>query len=153
MKRAGRTRIAAVLAVGALAAVAGGCGGGGGGGGTLSKADYAKQLTSIANEVKSLNGIQAGGVTADKIARVRAALNHAADRLSKLKPPSNVKADNKALESSLRQLASALGPVEKAYKDKNPAEAQGAVASLQSATRKFQNAVNDLNSKGYRTTG
>ena len=151
MKRARKTRIAAVLAVGALAA--GGCGGGGGGGGTLSKADYAKQLTSIANEVKSLRGLGTGGLNASKIAQVRAALNHAAGRVSKLKPPSNVKADNAALESALRQLASALGPVEKAYKDKNPSEAQSAVGNVQSATQKFQTAVSDLKAKGYNTSG
>lgn len=146
--------VAAVL-VGAAAVALAGCGGGGGGGGgggQLSKAEYSKQLTSIANDVKKLQGIGGNGApSSSQIDQIQSTLRTAADRVSKLNPPSNVKQDNKDLAAGLRQLADALGPVSKALKDRNAAEAQSSMAKVQSATQKFQHAVNDLKSKGYNT--
>ena len=155
MKRAGKKRITTVAVVGVLAAFAAGCGSsGGGGGGTLSKADYAKKLGVIANEVKSLQSVgTSGGSAASKYKQLRDGMNKAADELSKLNPPSNVKADNADLVSGFRALAIALGPLEKATKDKNAAEIQSALTKFQSssAVQKIQHAINDLNAKGYKS--
>ena len=83
MKRAGKKRITTVAVVGVLAAFAAGCGSsGGGGGGTLSKADYAKKLGVIANEVKSLQSVgTSGGSAASKYKQLRDGMNKAADEL------------------------------------------------------------------------
>jgi hypothetical protein len=148
-------RIATVVVVGVLAAFAGGCGGGGGGGGggTLSKADYAKKLGAIAKEIQALQSVgTSGGSAESKYQKLRDGMNKAADDLSKLNPPSNVKQDNADLVSGFRALANALGPLEKATKDKNPTELRSALTKFQSssAVQKIQHAINDLNSKGYK---
>ena len=152
MKRAGTMRIAAVAVVGVVLAARR----------RLrrrrrrrnpSKADYAKKLGVIAKEVQALQSVgTSGGSAASKYQKLRDGMNKAADELSKLNPPSSVKTDNADLVSGFRELANALGPLEKATKDNNPTELQRALTTFQSssAVKKIQHAINDLNAKGYK---
>ena|SRR5437588_2840892 len=157
MKGAGRRKIATFAAVGLTAVAAAGCGGGGGGGGgALSKSDYQKKLASVGKDLTGLSRVSAsGGSAASQFDQLRSGLRKAADNLSKISPPGDVKGDNDKLVSGLRDLANELGPIETAAKSHNASALQSALTKLQTSggITKIRDAISDLKSKGYSNVG
>ena len=154
MKFGGRQRIAAVAVAGAVL-VAAGCGGGGGGGGTLSKSEYSKKLAAVGQGVQGLSSVSTtGGSPSAQFAKLRKGLRDAADKLAKVNPPSDAKADNDKIVQGLRQIADDLAPLEQAAKDKNAAALSAALSNLQKSggVKKLQEAITDLKAKGYNGT-
>src|SRR5207248_8843090 len=120
MKFAGRKRVAALAVAGAVLVAAGCGGGGGGGGGKLSKSEYSKKLASVGKGVQGLSSVStSGGSPSAQFAKLRKGLRDAADKLAKVNPPSDAKADNDKIVQGLRQIAEDLGPLEQAAKNKN----------------------------------
>jgi hypothetical protein len=80
----------------------------------------------------------------------RAALDKAAHELDGLKPPQNVRGDNKRLAQSFRALAHELEPVKEARRQSivKAREALGKVATS-AAIRDGRAAIRDIKTKGY----
>jgi hypothetical protein len=154
-----RARVATVtkLAAGCVLAIslATGCGSNGSSSHALSKAAYNKKLSAIRQDVKALPMISASASGASDIQKIRAGLRKAADRVSRLSPPKDAKADNDHLVSGIRQFADALGPIQEAAKARAPIAYHRALTKLlaSSAVRNLRAATNALASKGYTNLG
>jgi hypothetical protein len=156
MELGGRRRNVAAVAVLGLALALGGCGGGGGGGGAkLSKSGYEKKLRGVNQNLNSLSSLRSSGSSPSaKLKTTQSAFRKAADDLSKVTPPGNVKNDNKELAAGLREMADELGPLADAAEKKDQTAAAAAVQKLRNGgLKKIQHAISDLKSKGYKNIG
>jgi hypothetical protein len=128
--------LASALAVALLAA---GCGGGGGGGKSLSKEQYAAQLSKICSDanaqrkqVGSVNGI---ADVAQKGPKLKAALDQLIAKAEKLKPPKEIKADADKIIAESKQLSALLGQVIDAAKKNDLAKIAQLGAQGQALTK------------------
>jgi hypothetical protein len=98
----------------ALALAAAGCGGGGGGK-TLSKQEYASQLSQICTNAnaqrKAAGSISSPADVVSKGPKLLAAFDTMVSKVEKLKPPSEIKADADKLLSEAKQLRGVIAQV------------------------------------------
>lgn len=120
----------------------------------VSKARYQQELnrlgttlTAAGSELGKSIDIASFNGNVDKF---RAALDKAAHELDGLKPPENVRGDNKRLAQSFRALADELEPVKEARRQSivKARDALGKVARS-SAIRDGRTAIRDIEKKGY----
>jgi hypothetical protein len=126
----------------------------GGSSGNDQKAEYQKAAKPILQEAKtSLESLSSRvkGKTADQqlqeLARTRQEVVGAADRLSKLDPPSDVQAEHDKFVASLRKFGQDFEPVEQAGKAKDGAAAKKALATLQTDATQLKSASDALDAK------
>jgi uncharacterized protein YukE len=139
--------------------VAAGCGGGGGGGGNApeSKDQYTKDLQqasqTLQKELSNIGSVGAGASdseAASKLDQGSKALDQAADKLSGIKPPNDVKDAHNKLVAALKDLGGQLHKIADAARK---GDRQALLQSLQSLTnsdavKKFEQAASELNAKG-----
>jgi len=120
----------------------------------VSKAQYQQDLnrlgttlTAAGSELGRSIDIATFNQNVDKF---RAALDKAAHELDGLKPPENVRADNKRLAQSFRALAKELGPVKEARRQ-SIIKAREALFKVTRSTaiRDGRAAIRDIKKKGY----
>ncbi len=136
------------------AVVVAGCGGGGGKSQADQTAQYKKDAKTILNQAKaSLESLQtrvAGKSTAQalqELAKTREDVIGAADRLDKLNPPADVKAEHDKFVTALRTFGQDFQPVEAAGKAKDKAAAQQALQKLQADATQLKTASDALEAK------
>jgi cytochrome c556 len=126
----------------------------GGSSGNDQKAEYQKAAKPILQEAKSsLESLSSRvqGKTADQqlqeLARTRQEVVSAADRLSKLDPPSDVKQQHDNFVAALRKFGQDFEPVEQAGKARDKAAAKKALANLQTDAVQLKSASDALDTK------
>jgi cytochrome c556 len=141
-----------LLLVMACALVLSACGGGSSG--NDQKAQYQKAAKPILQEAKtSLESLSSRvkGKSADQqlqeLARTRQEIVGAADRLDKLDPPADVKAEHDKFVAALRKFGQDFQPVEQAGKAKDQAAAKKALATLQTDATQLKSASDALDAK------
>jgi hypothetical protein len=146
--------ISSVLVVAcALALAAAACGGGDGGPKPLPKKVYVKQMQAIGHGLSnSLNGLSAASGSpksaATALQKVQQDLRDAAERLDKITPPKDIKKEQDALTTGVRDFADELDPVIKKVKS-GKIQALATLTTLKGVSE-IQKASTAITNKGYK---
>jgi hypothetical protein len=150
-------RVLALALVAIAALVLAACGGGddSGGGGSLSKEDYAQQLTDtvkpVGEKLQSIGqDVQASSSVEDASAKIDEAQQELEDVTAKveaLDPPEEVQAEHDTYVEKLKQLTTDVGGLKVALESKDQAKAAEAVQKLQQSGQEVTQAEQAISTK------